>query len=203
MDEVKAMTRAGEKVGRVVGTGLQAMRHSAQRAGQAAEHKLAEHGVAPKQLTEALTESAQVAREEAARTTRRARRKLGRKAKHARKELAKAAKQARKEAKMSKPAKAVKEKTKEAKKVAKQAAKEAGQKKSRRRWPILLGFAGLAAGIAYLVRRSGSGTDSMPQQRTEESTPASEQKSSADKPASGDGHRNGQTAERKPAAKRD
>jgi hypothetical protein len=110
------MTRAGETVGKAVGSGWLAVRRSAKRAGQAsadattkaahaADRKLTERGVAPQQLAEALAEGADVARQEVKKSTRRARKKLSRTAKHTRKELAKAAKQARKEAKKSKPAK--------------------------------------------------------------------------------------------------
>jgi hypothetical protein len=109
------MTRAGETVGKAVGSGWLAVRRSAKRAGQAgadattkaahaADRKLTERGVAPQQLAEALAEGADVARQEVKKSTRRARKKLSRTAKHTRKELAKAAKQARKEAKKSKPA---------------------------------------------------------------------------------------------------
>jgi hypothetical protein len=115
MDDVKAMTRAGETVGKAVGSGWLAVRRGAKRAGQAgadattkaahaADRKLTERGVAPQQLAAALAEGAEVARHEVARTTRRTRKKLARKAKHTRKELMKAAKQARKDAKKSGPA---------------------------------------------------------------------------------------------------
>lgn len=134
MDEVKAMARAGEAVGKAVGTGMHAVRLGAQRAGHAgaemtvraahvAEQKLAERGVAPRQLTDALVQGAEVAREEAAKTTRRTRRKLERTAKNTRKELAKAAKQAHKQAAKSAPAKTAKSSTKQVKQ-AKQEAKE-------------------------------------------------------------------------------
>jgi hypothetical protein len=131
MDDVKAMTRAGETVGKAVGSGWLAVRRSAKRAGQAsadatskaahaADRKLTERGVAPQQLASALAEGAEVARQEVVKTTRRARKKLARKAKHTRKELAKAAKQARKDAKKSKSAKQVSKSAKQAKKDAKQ-----------------------------------------------------------------------------------
>ena len=131
MDDVKAMTRAGETVGKAVGSGWLAVRRSAKRAGQAsadattkaahaADRKLTERGVAPQQLAVALAEGAEVARQEVVKTTRRARKKLARKAKHTRKELAKAAKQARKDAKKSKPAKQVSKSAKQARKDAKE-----------------------------------------------------------------------------------
>jgi hypothetical protein len=142
MDEVKAMARAGETVGKAVGTGLLVVRRGAQRAGQAgaeatvraahvAEQKLAERGVAPKQLTEALAEGAEVAREEVAKTTRRTRRKLARTAKSTRKELGKAAKQARKNTAKSKPVKSAKRSAKQAKQDAEQLKQDAKQLKTR------------------------------------------------------------------------
>ncbi|KAA2263745.1 hypothetical protein F0L68_09695 [Solihabitans fulvus] len=77
------MTRAGESVGKAVGTGLRAVRRGAVRAGHAgaevtaqvaakAEHKLAEHGVAPEQLRDTLVDKA----DEVGKTTRRARKEL-------------------------------------------------------------------------------------------------------------------------------
>ena len=61
MDEVKAMARAGEAVGKAVAASLDMARRAGQagaeatvRAAQAAEQKLTEHGVGPQQLTEAL-----------------------------------------------------------------------------------------------------------------------------------------------------
>lgn len=131
MDDVKAMNRAGETVGKAVGSGWLAVRRGAKRAGQAsadattkaahaADRKLTERGVAPQQLAVALAEGAEVARQEMVKTTRRARKKLARKAKHTRKELAKAAKQARKDAKKSKPAQRAAKSAKQARKDAKE-----------------------------------------------------------------------------------
>ncbi|GAA4431462.1 hypothetical protein GCM10023148_36580 [Actinokineospora soli] len=98
------MTRAGETVGKAVGTGWRAVRQTvapARAAGAeaalAAEHKLTARGLAPQQVAEAIAESAQVAREELQETGRRTRKRLAKTAKHTRKDLAKAAKQARKD----------------------------------------------------------------------------------------------------------
>ncbi|MCP2168981.1 hypothetical protein [Goodfellowiella coeruleoviolacea] len=85
MDEVQVMTRAGESVGRALGTGLRAVRQGAVRAGHAgaeaasqvvgtAETKLADHGIVPDRLFDALSERA----EEVGRSTRRARKNLAR-----------------------------------------------------------------------------------------------------------------------------
>jgi hypothetical protein len=131
MDDMKAMTRAGETVGKAVSSGWVAARRGAKRAGQAgvdatsraahtADRKLTERGVAPKQLAEALAEGAEVARQEVAKTSRRARRKLAKTAKHTRKDLAKAAKQARKDAAKSKAVKQAQKSAKQAKADAKQ-----------------------------------------------------------------------------------
>ena len=73
---------------------------------------LAERGIAPKQLGDALAEGVEVARGEVVKTSRRTRRKLARTAKTTRKELAKAAKQARKDATRSRPVKAAKKSAK-------------------------------------------------------------------------------------------
>ena len=50
MDEVDVMTRAGESVGKAVGTGLKAARQGVVRAGHAAEVKLAERGITLRRL---------------------------------------------------------------------------------------------------------------------------------------------------------
>ncbi|MGW5050863.1 hypothetical protein [Actinokineospora sp. NPDC004072] len=99
------MTRAGETVGKAVGTGWRAVRQGAAQAraagaeaAQAAEHRLAARGLAPQQVAEAIAESAQVAREELQESGRRARKRLAKTAARTRKDLAKAAKQARKDA---------------------------------------------------------------------------------------------------------
>jgi hypothetical protein len=73
MDDVKAMSQAGETVGKAVGSGWQAARRGAKRAGQAgaeattraalaADRKLTERGVAPRQLAEALAERSRARR---------------------------------------------------------------------------------------------------------------------------------------------
>ncbi|GGS18894.1 MULTISPECIES: hypothetical protein [Actinokineospora] len=99
------MTRAGETVGKAVGTGWRAVRQGAAQAraagaeaAQAAEHRLAARGLAPQQVAEALAESALVAREELQESGKRARKRLAKTAARTRKDLAKAAKQARKNA---------------------------------------------------------------------------------------------------------
>ncbi|MCT2586538.1 hypothetical protein [Actinophytocola gossypii] len=208
MDEVKAMSRAGETVGKAVGSGWLTVRRSARRAGQAGaeatvraakstDRKLTERGVAPQHLTQALSEGAELARQEIGKTTRRTRKKLARTAKHTRKELAKAAKKANKDARKSKPAKRAGKSAKQAKADAKRmkaslkaeaarlkerareeavAMKLAETPKKRRRWPKVLLLAVVAGGVAYVVR---SRTSAAPQP-----TPVPEPRPRADSPES-------------------
>jgi hypothetical protein len=197
MDDVKAMTRAGETVGKAVSSGLVAARRNAKRAGQAgaeatsraaykADRKLTERGVAPRQIAEALAESAEVARQEVAKTTRRARKKLAKTAKHTRKDLAKAAKQARKDAAKSRAVKSAKQAKADAKKLkasvrteavklATRAREEAAAlnlaaaPKRKRRWPKVLLLAIVAGGIAYLVRsKAAAQEEAVPEPRQDE-----------------------------------
>lgn len=189
MDDVKAMTRAGETVGKAVGSGWLAVRRSAKRAGQAgadattkaahvADRKLTERGVAPQQLAEALAEGAEVARQEVMKSTRRARKKLARTAKHTRKELAKAAKQARKEAKKSKPAQTLKQARKDAKerkaslkadmaKLKSEIKEQAAAMKladapKKRRWPKVLLLTVVVAGLAAVARSRAATPETSP-----------------------------------------
>ncbi len=209
MNDAKAMTRAGETVGKAVGSGWRSARDNAKRAGlagaeatskatQVADRKLAERGVAPRQLAEALAEGAEVARQEVARTTRRARRKLAKAAKHTRKDLAKTAKQARKDAARSKAAKQARKSAKQAKADAKklkaQIKTETGKLKLRaheqaaalklvdppkrkRRWTKFLLLAIVAGGVAYVVRSSKAGQQQAvpePQKDAKPETPSSQ-----------------------------
>jgi hypothetical protein len=224
MDDVKAMTRAGETVGKAVGSGWLATRRGAERAGQAgveaaaraaktADRKLTERGLAPRQLSEALAESAEVARQEVVKTTRRARRKLAKTAKHTRKDLAKAAKQARKDAGKSKPAKRARKSAKQAKADAKKlkasfkveaaklrqrahdeavALKLADAPSRKRRWPKVLLLAVVAGGVAYVVRsKAAAQQEAVPEPRRDEQ--AKPEVKTAEEQASANGQRNGQT----------
>jgi hypothetical protein len=92
MDEVKAMTHAGETVGRAVGTGLRTLRRGAVQVGQAGAEAAAQAAVAVEQK---LAESGQEAAKELVKTTRKARRQLAR---NARRTARDAGKQARKRA---------------------------------------------------------------------------------------------------------
>jgi hypothetical protein len=192
MDDMKAMTRAGETVGKAVSSGWLTARRNAKRAGQAsvdatsraahtADRKLTERGVAPRQIAEALAEGAEVARKEVAKTTRRARRKLAKKAKATRKDLAKAAKQARKDAAKSKAAKRTRADVKKLKATVKAetaalkarareeaaALKLADTPKRKRRWPKVMLLAIVVSGIAYVVR-SKAAQEAVPEPRSEE-----------------------------------
>jgi hypothetical protein len=167
------MTRAADTVEKAARTGFLAVRRGVDRAKQAgaeaatvAEQKLTERGMAPQQLAEALAEGADVARKEAAKTTRRTRKKLAAKAKVTRKDLAKAAAKARKNAgrkagrARKKAAKSdiatyamttVKQLKADAKAAAADA-KKAKKGSRKRRWPWVVGLAAVAAGAAYALR---------------------------------------------------
>ena len=180
MDEVEAMTRAGESVGKAVGTGLRAARRGAVRAGHVgadaavqiatkAEHKLAERGVTADQLRGALAETADVLAakaEEVEKQTRRTRKRLAKQRKQlakkggkARADLLERAEGVRKDvAKAAERArKDAKVRAKDVRKAAKQARKEFAHTtpKSRRRWPWVLGLltAGAVAGYVAMTRR--------------------------------------------------
>ncbi|WP_170211580.1 hypothetical protein [Saccharothrix australiensis] len=156
------MTRAGESVGKAVGTGLRAVRRGAVRAGQVgadtavtwagrAEEKLAERGVTADHLRGVVADRAGLLvekAEEVEKSTRKRRKQLAKKAKGVRKDVVKATERARKEAKS---------RAKDVRKAAKQARKDyaAAQRPPRRRWPWVLGIlvAGLVAGYVALTRR--------------------------------------------------
>jgi hypothetical protein len=169
MDEVKAMTQAGETVGKAVGTGLRTLRLGAVQAGQAGAEAAARAAAVAEQR---LTESAETVRDTAAntqtefvKTTRRARKKLAKRAKAKSKELKSTGKDLRKTAKKS--AQQAREQAKgnaddlrgrAAKKAAKARASAgdlvAGGKQSRkgRRWPWVLGLGVAAAGTVYVLK---------------------------------------------------
>lgn len=226
-DDVNAMSRAGETVGKAVGSGWIAVRRGAKRAGKAgaeatvraahaADKKLTERGVAPQQMTEAIAESAEVARQEVVKATRRTRRKLAKTTKHARKELTKAAKHARKEAKgggakVKKSAKQAKIDAKELRasikaEIAdlKARAKEADGPKKKRRWPKVLLIAVVATGVAYVVRSRSAGQEDLtpvpePRRRAEEGDKPTEAKTEEAK--SSNGKHNGQQKKNESATK--
>ncbi|WP_090060278.1 hypothetical protein [Lentzea fradiae] len=157
MDEVDVMTRAGESVGKAVGTGLKAARQGVVRAGHAAEVKLAERGITADQVRGTLVDRADTLMSKAEqweKQTRGSRKRLAKqsaktradlmsKAEVVRKEVKKAAKQARKDAKVR------------AKEIRKAAAQLSGDAPKRRRWPWVLGLliAAAAAGYVAMTRR--------------------------------------------------
>nr|BFE47231.1 hypothetical protein GCM10017745_06580 [Saccharothrix mutabilis subsp. capreolus] len=156
------MTRAGESVGKAVGTGIRAVRRGAVRAGHVgaetaatwagrAEERLAERGVTADHIRGIVADRAGLLvekAEEVEKSTRKTRKQLAKKAKGVRKDLAKAAERARKEAKV---------RAKDVRKAAKQARKEMAraQRPAPRRWPWVLGIlvAGVVAGYVALTRR--------------------------------------------------
>jgi vacuolar-type H+-ATPase subunit H len=164
MDEVKAMTHAGETVGKAVGTGLRNLRLGAVQVGQA--------GV------EAVRDATAETQAEVVATTRRARKQL---VKDARRTGKSAAKDARRTAKSA--AKDLGRGSKRARKHAVRTARNAkgaandllaaagpGRNK-RRRWPWLLGIGVVTAGAAAAFAMKGQ----------QETAPAPEQIEDRDK----------------------
>jgi hypothetical protein len=223
MDEVDAMTRAGESVGKAagkaVGTGLRAARVGAVRAGHAgaevavqiankAEHKLAERGLSAEQVRELLAERADLLAgkaEEVQESTRRTRKKLAKQ----RKRLAKTSEKAKAEllGKAEEVRKEVAKATKSARKDAKGRAKDtrAAAKRAhrefasttparRRRWPWLVALLAAVASVGYVALTR------RPQEiRLVEDEPASARNSVSDEasdPVTGQHVGNGQAADR-------
>lgn len=145
MDEVNAMSRAGENVGKAVGTGIRTARDGATRAGKAgaemskhaaarAEQELAEHGITAEELQEQLAQRATgMSRKDLTKKGKKARKQWEKKAAKSRKDLAKNTKAARKDL----------------------AAKiDPEPQRGRRKWPwVLLILAGLAAAAAVALSR--------------------------------------------------
>ncbi len=145
MDEVKAMSRAGESVGKAVGTGVRGARHGAKRASKVgaevtrqaaalAEQELASHGISTDDLQERIAQRATgMSRKELAKRGKKARKEWEKRTAKQRKELAKNTKAARKEL---------------AGKI------DPSRAKGRRKWPwVLLVLAGLAAAAAVALSR--------------------------------------------------
>ncbi|RCW47244.1 hypothetical protein DFQ14_101592 [Halopolyspora algeriensis] len=146
MDEVTAMSRAGENVGKAVGTGVRNARHGAVRASKAgaeiyrqaallAEQELASRGISTDDLQERFMQRAtSMPGKESAGKGKKARKNWDKKKAKSRKQLAKNAKAARKEMAVR---------------------SGATKPKGRRKWPwVLLALAGLAgAAAAVLMRR--------------------------------------------------
>ena len=145
MDEVKTMARAGESVGKAVGTGIRTARHGATRARKVskdvfeqaaalAEQELASHGISTEDLQERIAQKATgMSRKELAKAGKKARKRWEKKSAKSRRQLAKNTKAARKEL---------------------AARIEPTQRKSRRKWPwVLLVLAGLATIAAVALSR--------------------------------------------------
>ncbi|MBW4719488.1 hypothetical protein [Saccharothrix obliqua] len=189
------MTRAGESVGKAVGTGLRAVRRGAVRAGHAgadaaatwaerAEGKLAERGVTADHVRNVVVDRAGALAEKAGeveKSTRKSRKQLAKKAKGYRKDVLKAAERARKE---------TRSRAKDVRKAAKQARKDyaAAQPRKHRRWPWLLGLAAAVGVAAYvaLTRRPEEVHLEEVDERVEPTTPAAEP--AADDLAARNGH---------------
>ncbi|MCO1581374.1 hypothetical protein M8C13_37055 [Crossiella sp. SN42] len=143
MDEVRTLARAGEQVGRALGTGIHVVRKRAEQAGaeglkatkrasRRAEKKLAKRGLTPQQLAHSVAGTAEEFSQE-----------LGKRGRKARKELAKATKQAQKDL------------GRRGRKAKKRLAARLDPKPKRRKWPfavLLLGAAGAVAAVV-LARR--------------------------------------------------
>ena len=144
MDEVKAMTKAGENMGRAVGTGVRSARQGAMRAGEAcgtvtkqaaalAERELANRGVNTDELQEKLTQRATgMSRKQLAKRRKKARKQWDKRTAKSRKQWAENAAAARKEL----------------------AARIDPAPKKRRKWPwVLLILAALGAAVAVALTR--------------------------------------------------
>lgn len=139
MDEVAAMTHAGESVGRAMGTGLRSLRRGATQVGQAGAEAAARAATAAERK---LAASGQEAAKELVATTRRARRDLARASAQAGREASRTA----------------------ARRLHELADTLPGQPRKRRRWPWLVAFAGLAAAgsaAAVVLRSRGTGDPAM------------------------------------------
>ena len=155
MDEVKAMTHAGETVGRAVGTGLRTLRQGAVQVGQAGAEAAARAATAAEQK---LAETGQETARELMATTKQARRDL-------RKAGQRAGRQAKREA------------TTRMRRIADSVPGLPNTPK-RRRWPWLLAILGMAAAgsaaavflrrrndVPVLVDEPTTETEDMAQQR--------------------------------------
>ncbi len=145
MNEVDAMARAGEGMGKAVGTGLRTARHGATRASKAgmevsrqaaalAEQELAQRGISTDDVQERIAQRATgMSRKELSKKGKKARKQWEKKAAKSRKQLAKNTETARKDlATKIDPAKG----------------------KRRRKWPwALLVLGGLAAAAAVALSR--------------------------------------------------
>ncbi|GAA4865129.1 hypothetical protein [Saccharopolyspora cebuensis] len=144
MDEVKAMSRAGESVGKAVGTGVQQARIGTKRAGEVgvalskqaaarAEQELAERGLSTDELQELLAQKTTgMSRKQLAKRARKARKQWDKKTAKSREQLARNTEAARREL----------------------AARIEPAPPKRRKWPwLLLALAALGAVAAVALSR--------------------------------------------------
>lgn len=180
MDEVKAMSRAGESVGKAVGTGVRGARHGAKRASKVgaevtrqaavlAEQELASRGISTDDLQERIAQRATgMSRKELAKRSKKARKEWDKRTAKSRKQLAKNTKAARKEL---------------AGRI------DPGKPKGRRKWPwVLLVLAGMAAAAAFALSRR---PEELPVAEAEHRFPAHDADShgvNGSGAAAGDGH---------------
>ncbi|WP_190819796.1 hypothetical protein [Saccharopolyspora pogona] len=184
MDEVKAMARAGESVGKAVGTGIKSARHGARRAGEVgvalskqaaarAEQELANHGYSTDELQELIAQRATgMSRKELAKRGRKARKQWEKKTANSRKQLAKNTAAARKEL---------------------AARIDPGKPKPRRKWPwVLLALTalGAAAAVAFSRRPEELPVAEADDSFTRRDTQARHRASRPDVPAQPDGQTN-------------
>jgi hypothetical protein len=186
MDEVKAMTQAGETVGRAVGTGLRTLRRGAVQVGQAGAEAAARAATAAEQkLADGADTVRSVASDAQADIVKRQTDIVARSRK-ARKQLAKDALKAKKQTRkdLARTAKRVRKHAGRAAKDARGAATDllaTATPKARRRgrrWPWLVGIGvvGIAAGAAYALK--GQQQDTTPNREPEQVTdPAAQDRS--------------------------
>ena len=157
MDEVDVMTRAGETVGKAVGTGLKAARQGVVRAGHVAEVKLAERGITADQVRGALVDRADLLMGKAEGWEKQTRKSRKRLAKKTATDPRRAHRQGRRGAQGSPQGRQARAQGRQvrAKEIRKAAANLGAGAPKRRRWPWVLGLlvAAAAAGYVALTRR--------------------------------------------------
>jgi DNA-binding protein H-NS len=141
-----------ENAVRVRRAGAEAARSLGENLAATAEEQLSERGFAPDQISEALSENAELARQELVRSSRKSGKELARNAEDTRKELAKRAEAVRKHARTEAAKKAKKSPKKAAKPGTRATAAGAGRQ-GPPRLLIAFGVVSVLGGIAYLVRR--------------------------------------------------
>jgi hypothetical protein len=175
MDEVKAMTQAGETVGRAVGTGLRSLRLGAVQVGQAGAEAAARAATAAEQR---LADGADTVRDTVREAAADAQADIVKRSRKARKQLAKDARKATKQTgkDLSKTAKRARKHAGRAARDARGAASDLlatatrQQRKRGRKWPWLLGIGvvGAAAGAAYVLKGQQTSEPARDEERVED-----------------------------------